>query len=211
MICNVIASGSKGNAVVLNSDILIDCGVPYKALKDVKDGFALVLLTHIHGDHFRPSTIKKLSFMRPSLRWACPEWLRDPLQSIGVRPEVIDTCGGKWLDYGKYKVRCEMIPHDVPNCCWHICGKTESAFYATDCASLDAIHAKDYSLYMVEANYVTAELEQRQARKLAEGVFSYESRAAASHLSREQAEEWISREATPGVSKVVYLHQHKEV
>ena len=27
---NIIASGSQGNAVILNDAVLIDCGVPYK-------------------------------------------------------------------------------------------------------------------------------------------------------------------------------------
>ena len=30
----IISTGSKGNAVVLNQFILIDCGVPFKALRD---------------------------------------------------------------------------------------------------------------------------------------------------------------------------------
>lgn len=216
MTCNVIASGSKGNAVVVRGDILIDCGVPYGALKEVQNDLHLVLLTHIHGDHFHPGTIAKLAYMRPALRWACPVWLEKHLVSIGVRPESIDVCDGEeWLLYNSAAVRCETIPHDVPNCAWHIYSSEmrsdlEKVFYATDCASLDAVHAPAYDLYMVEANYETEELEQRQARKIAAGEFSYEARAAAAHLSREQAEEWIEREAAPGKSQVIYLHKHTE-
>ena len=33
---NIIATGSKGNAVVINDVILIDCGVPFKLLEPVK-------------------------------------------------------------------------------------------------------------------------------------------------------------------------------
>lgn len=49
MDCEVIASGSKGNAVVLNKNILIDAGVSFKALKDVYKDLKIVLLTHIHS------------------------------------------------------------------------------------------------------------------------------------------------------------------
>ena len=49
MDCEVIASGSKGNAVVLNKHILIDAGVSFKALKDVYKDLKIVLLTHIHS------------------------------------------------------------------------------------------------------------------------------------------------------------------
>lgn len=33
----ILASGSKGNAVILNDEILIDCGITYKHLKDHLD------------------------------------------------------------------------------------------------------------------------------------------------------------------------------
>ena len=58
---NIIATGSTGNAVKIN-DILIDCGVSFKKLKDVYKHIKLVLLTHEHSDHFRPSTIRKSNF-----------------------------------------------------------------------------------------------------------------------------------------------------
>ena len=47
-----IATGSTGNAVVINDSILIDCGVPFKALEPVMKELKLVLLTQVHGDHF---------------------------------------------------------------------------------------------------------------------------------------------------------------
>ena len=46
---DVISTGSQGNAVVINREILIDIGVPLKSLKDVYKGLKLVLLTHIHS------------------------------------------------------------------------------------------------------------------------------------------------------------------
>ena len=58
---NIIATGSKGNAVKID-DILIDCGVSFKKLKDVYKHIRLVLLTHEHSDLFRPSTIGTSDF-----------------------------------------------------------------------------------------------------------------------------------------------------
>ena len=55
---NIISTGSKGNALVINKKILIDCGVTFAKLKDFYKSFQLVLLTHIHSDHFNKSTIK---------------------------------------------------------------------------------------------------------------------------------------------------------
>lgn len=44
---NIISTGSKGNAVVINDAILVDCGVPYKWVESVVPKLKLVLLTHI--------------------------------------------------------------------------------------------------------------------------------------------------------------------
>ena len=86
----VISTGSKGNAVVINN-ILIDCGVPFSAIKPIYRKINLVLLTHIHSDHFRPSTIKRLAAERPTLRFGCGEWLVKQLIDNDVSPRNIDV------------------------------------------------------------------------------------------------------------------------
>ena len=72
---NIIATGSKGNAVVIDQKILIDCGVSFKALSKVYRALKLVLLTHIHSDHFQPTTLRLLAENRPTLRFA-HVWIR---------------------------------------------------------------------------------------------------------------------------------------
>ena len=219
MICKVkvISTGSKGNAVLLNDEILIDCGVPFRELEPYCKGLKLVLLTHIHGDHFNPETIKRLHFLRPALRWCVPPWLIEPMGRIGVDRRVTDEgMAGHALFY--YLLSCpayvtyDPIPHDVPNCAWHIeFTNGERVFYATDCASLGDIEARGYDLYLIEANYGEEEIRERMRRKLEAGEFSYESRAIESHLSREQAHAWIAQNAAIGKSHVLSLHQHQDV
>ena len=46
---NIISTGSDGNATILEEFVLIDCGVPYKALEPYVPKLKLVLLTHIHS------------------------------------------------------------------------------------------------------------------------------------------------------------------
>ena len=224
MTCNVIATGSQGNAVVLDGTILLDCGVPFGALEEVCQDLSLVVLTHIHGDHFRPETIKRLAFLRPALRFLCPPWLHQPLSSLGIYERVIDVASTAYrLSYGRLggawrNIQFEMqpIPHDVPNCAWHIFADVggqlhrNEVFYATDCGSLDGVEARDYDLYLIEANYGEEEIQERMARKLAAGGYAYESRCMESHLSREQAEAWLAANAKEGWSKVLFLHQHRE-
>lgn len=46
---DVVSSGSKGNAVIINEFILIDCGVSFKALSEKYRNLKIVLLTHVHS------------------------------------------------------------------------------------------------------------------------------------------------------------------
>lgn len=45
----IVQTGSDGNAVIINDNILIDCGVPFKKLEPYAKQLRLVLLTHVHG------------------------------------------------------------------------------------------------------------------------------------------------------------------
>lgn len=213
MTFEIVASGSQGNAIVLNDEILIDCGVPFSALEQHYRGLRLVLLTHQHSDHFNPTTIKRLHYMRPGLRFAVPPWLYPLMCSLGVDADVTDLIkperGAFWRYGGSCFFSAEEIPHDVPNCCWKIWHNGERIFYATDCGSLDEIEAPDYDLYLIEANHTQAELAARLAEKEQRGEYAYERRAAEVHLSQEQALDWLAANATPR-SRYVFIHQHRE-
>lgn len=215
MTFDVIASGSSGNAVVINGEILIDCGVPFKALEGVKQDLKLVLLTHSHGDHFKPRTVRALHRERPALRWGCCEWMVGPLLEAGVDKRVIDIFGeGDTLCYWRL---CAVTPqpfiHDVPNCGYHITifhdKKDERLFYATDTATLDGVEAPGCDLYLIEANHRRDELEARAKAKRDAGEYAYEYRAAANHLSEEQALDWLYQQMGPK-SQYVFLHQHQD-
>ena len=212
MTYNIISTGSKGNAVVINDRILIDCGIPFKALEPVKKDLRLVLLTHIHSDHFNPRTARALSKERPALRWGCCEWMVGPLLEAGVdkrRIDVLDPAIPAFEMYGSLcSIRPVMLTHNVPNCGYHILSNGERLFYATDTGTLDGIEARCYDLYMVEANHTRADLEARMEAKRAAGEFSYEWAAAQNHLSKEQAEEWLYQQMGPN-SRYVFLHQHQ--
>lgn len=211
MTFEVIASGSTGNAVVINKNILIDCGVPFKALEGVKKDLKLVLLTHVHGDHFKPRTVRALHRERPALRFGCCEWMVAPLLEAGVDNRVIDVLTPGFCSI--YKALCTVMPegliHDVPNCGYHIWSGKDTLFYATDTATLDGVKAPGYDLYLIEANHTRDELEARAKAKREAGEYAYEYRAAANHLSEEQALDWLYQQMGPK-SQYVFLHQHKE-
>lgn len=207
---NIISSGSKGNAVVVNKDVMIDCGVPFKALQSVYRKLRLVLLTHCHCDHFNKSTIKRLAKERPSLRFGCREWMAGPLIECGVKHKNIDIFGDVEAVYHGMKVQTYQLFHDVPNCGYRIEFEDgQSLFYATDTNSLSHIEAKGCTLYMIEANYGEEEIQERIRRKEAAGEYIHEYSVLKNHLSREKAEKWIADNAGPE-SEYIFMHQHEE-
>lgn len=208
MTYNIIKTGSKGNAVVINDMILIDCGVPFKALSAVYKGLRLVLLTHSHVDHFKTATIKKLALERPTLRFACCDWLVNDLLSCGVDKKNIDVLGiGIIHNYKLFKVIPVKLYHNVPNCGYKIHFEGEKLFYATDTGSLEGIEAKSYDLYMVEANYTDEEIAERIKSKEENGEYIYEYEVMKNHLSKAKCDDFIYANIGQN-GEYVYLHEH---
>lgn len=207
----VISSGSKGNAVVIENTILIDCGVPFLAIREYHKSLQLILLTHIHSDHFNRPTIRKLARERPTLRFGSPPWLAEPLIKCGACKSKIDIwefdglkCGYRFGYVEPFK-----LIHNVPNCGYkiHLAGGGK-LLYATDTASMDGIKAKNYDLYLLESNHGQTEIVDRIRQKQATGEYAYERRAMHNHLSHEKAANWLYQNMGPR-SRYVYLHKHE--
>lgn len=204
----VLASGSSGNAVLVEGNILIDCGVTYKTLQPFLRSIEIVLLTHIHSDHFKKSTIKKLAKERPKLRFACGSWLRDKLVDCGVSPGNIDVLSmNKMYNYGSFKVSPFILYHDVDQCGWRVFTRNQKLFYATDTKTLEGIEAKNYDVYLVEANYEEDELKERIQKKQENGEFCYEFTVPDRHLSKKQADDFLFAQMGDK-SCYRYMHQH---
>ena len=204
----VIRTGSKGNAVVLDNSILIDCGVPFKSLLPYCRSLRLVLLTHIHSDHFNRATLRTLAWERPMLRFGAGPWLAAALAECMDRGQIDILMPGYGYDYGFCSVYPVRLSHDAPNCGYKLHFPGCKVFYATDTGTLSGIEAKGYDLYLVEANHGAEEIRQRIRDKKAEGLFPYERRAMENHLSVEQCNNFIYANIDPD-GEYVYLHAHQ--
>lgn len=211
----IISTGSKGNALLLENSILVDCGVSYRELKNER--FHIVFLTHEHGDHLRKSTLKQLAADRPLLRVACSSSLRSDVihdcEVSGRQVDIIDP--GKWYSYSygsQLRARSFDLVHDAKNVGWLFDLNGFRIFYATDTGTLEFARGggfKGLDYYFIEANYDEDDLKRRLEDRIASGEYAYEARVEKNHLSYEQAQRWLRIYAAPE-SKVIYLHGHEE-
>ena len=207
---NIIMTGSKGNAVIINKRILIDYGVSFKQIQPYLDDLRIVLSTHWHGDHFKASTARLINQTKPLIKFGCCVWMKERLLQAGVPDRQIDVyVPGVLYDYKIVGVIPFEVAHDAPNCGYKLFFDNEKVFYATDCGNLNGIVARGYDLYLIEANYEDEEIQARMDAKRAEGKYAYEQRSLKYHLSKKQCDDFIYRNAGPK-SEYVYLHCHED-
>lgn len=127
-----------------------------------------------------------------------------------VSPRKIDIIpDDTWMNYESLGVKVKQQPtlHDVPNCCWHLDMSGYRIFYATDMSSLEGIEAKNYDLYLIEANRESDDLDEAIRRKLNNGEFAYELRVRGTHFMTEQAKQFLA-DNMGEKSQYCFLHQH---
>jgi len=200
---NVIATGSTGNAILYHGRILIDCGVPFSKIEPYLYDIDLILLTHIHGDHFNLATLKKIAFERPSLRFGCGEWMVQHLD--GLKNVDVYNQGGLY-DYGDFEISPIKLYHDVENFGYRIFKGDHKTIHCTDTAHLEGISAKNYDLFAVEFNYNEDTINESIARSEAKGEFSHQRGSINSHLSEQQARDFIFKNKGE-VCEILRLHE----
>lgn len=206
----ILSTGSTGNATVVNEFLLIDCGVPLKPLKKHIKALKLVLVTHIHSDHFKKTTIKSLAKNRPTLRFAGGPFLSDAFMNAGVDTSHIDVLmPDVEYDYGICRIIPVELSHNVPCYGYKVHFKNgQKLFYATDTNNLNGIRAKNYDLFLIEANYEDEEIEKRIQDKKANGEYAYEYDVLKNHLSKKKCDEFIAANSH-SESRYVYMHAHE--
>ena len=212
MTYEIIGTGSKGNAIVVNDYLLLDCGLSYKKIEKYLDKIKIIFISHKHSDHLNRATIRKISYEYPSIMFIVGNPLVAELMLCNVKSNRIITLPlEKWYDIGIFKVRLDYLIHDTPNDCIHIEFKDGTKlFYATDTTSLNHIEAKNYDIYFVEANYDTdEELEKRIKEAKEKGEFTYLERVKYTHLSALDALNWYDKNKGEN-SNVVFIHQHQK-
>lgn len=197
MFYEIISSGSKGNCVIIN-DVMVDCGVPFNRINDYLYDVKYLLLTHIHGDHVRPATIKSIKKLFPKITIIGNYEVH---QSFGVDEIANEGFPIQTEDYEFLPFECE---HDVVThgFTWEF--EDKSIIYATDTATME--HAPDdkFDYLFLESNHDEYKLEQ--AMNQVKGNYNpYLS--GKRHLSTQQAKTFYYTHRKNRDSEFIELHK----
>lgn len=161
-------------------------------------------------DHLNKVTIKRIAYEKPTIKFVVgSKDLIDMLLECGIKSSnIFPLVSNKWYELGIIKIKLERVEHDVPN---HLCKfkiKDKKGIYIVDCNSVDNVAAKDYDLYLIEANYMEDVLEQHKKEIDENNNFDYLYRVEKVHLSLEQANSFLIENM--GKNSVYdYIHKSK--
>jgi len=193
----IISSGSKGNCVIIN-DVMVDCGVPFKKIHDHLYDVKYLLLTHIHSDHIRPTTLSNIKKLFPRITIIGNHEVH---QMFNV--DVICNAGYEMTIKDQSFLPFECI-HDALTYgfVWEFEGK--KILYATDTANMDNAPKGPYDYLFLESNHDEKKLEQVAGQNRG-GYNPYLS--GKRHLSTQQARAFYFLNRRDKDSEFVELHR----
>lgn len=205
-----LASGSKGNATVVEHDgaaILIDCGVCLKTLRGYE--IDAVLVTHSHGDHV--DGLKTLLRHRDIPVYANVMTAETLVHEYGVADSSF-VCfeNGQPFDIGRFAIQPFSIPHDTSDPVgFLVSAGGVTYFHGTDIGTpLDSVGLK-----LAEADVATLEsnhdpvLLRRSGRPP-----SLIQRIAGprGHLSNDDSADLVRRFASPRLRRLALAHLSRD-
>lgn len=205
---NIIGSSSKGNCIIVEDILMLDVGVSYSKIKKYLSKVKLIFESHVHQDHLLPSTIKKIAYNFPTIKFLTgSEVVVEKLVECGVNKKNIYILkSGHKYDLGLLKVKLEELYHDTPNYALKCEINNKKMIYIVDTANVDNIEAKNYDLYLIENNYREDILKKHIEECEDENMMYYLSRVSRTHLSDEQCNSFLIENM--GTNSVYeYIHQ----
>ncbi|MCS5347889.1 MBL fold metallo-hydrolase [Staphylococcus aureus] len=194
----IIASGSKGNTVAIN-DVMVDCGIAFKRMKNYLYDIKYLLITHIHSDHVKPSTLKRIKKEFPHITVISN-------YEVAQYYEVdIIINAGYPMDIGDYTFEAFECIHDVVTYgyVWRFEGN--EIIYATDTSSLEHAPKKQYDYLFLESNYDITKLEMVRGKTKTYGYDPYAS--GLRHLSTKDCKTFYYMYRRNRDSELIELHK----
>ncbi|HTY08326.1 MAG TPA: MBL fold metallo-hydrolase [Candidatus Edwardsbacteria bacterium] len=206
----MLSSGSSGNCILLwrgKDALLVDCGIGPRSLAPYLERAALefadldgALLTHVHGDHLRAATVKKL--MRENVPLHCHQKIVRHLSlscdqaAAAIRPKLLRPFGDRMFSVGAFRVKPFEVPHDAPGGCFgyslyaRVGSGIKKVSIATDIGECDQALVRrfaDSDVVIIESNYDERLLD------LTNRPQDLKDRIRRVHLSNDQCAEFVNQ------------------
>ena len=194
---NIISTGSKGNCVIINN-VMVDCGVPFKNVKEYLYDVKYLLLTHIHTDHIRETTLNNIKKMFPRIHIIGNYQVHQHfnVHTIANANYPIETD-----DYIFTPFECV---HDVVTYGYTWEHEGLKIIYATDTSTLEHAPKEKYDYFFIESNH-----DENKIELLRKGIINvgYNAYAGAKrHLSSQKAKSFFYSNRRDANSKLIELH-----
>lgn len=197
----IIESGSRGNAVFVE-DMLFDVGVGFGKLKERLYSTKYIFITHIHSDHLRLSTARKIQKQFPRIQW---------IGNWEVAEEIpLDYMVGDATKIQLKDREIESFPcvHDVVTHGFVVKFDGLSMIYATDTAGLEYAPKGPFDYLFIESNHCEEKVER--VRGQARSLYDYDAYAGAKrHLSTQKSKAFYYMYRKGPESEWIELHKSK--
>ena len=195
---HIIGTGSSGNAVRIEN-IMFDCGVPFKHMKEDLYKVDTLLITHSHSDHIKPATLDRIRKEFPGITVFGNA-------DVAYQYDVDMVVGSKPFSLRK---RRKVIPfdgvHDVPVTGYIVQMKGLNILYMTDTARVNPPSDLLLDYIFLESNFDERKLRQEAKRYKKHGYDPYLS--VTRHLSTQKCKEFYYTHRRNEESKLIELHQ----
>lgn len=175
----IIGTGSKGNAVRIGN-VMVDCGMPYKKMKDELYKVDALLITHTHTDHLNVSTFQKIREEFPRIKVFANYEVADKVhvdKIICKKPVSVRR--------GNVTIYPCIGEHDVLVSYFFIDFDGFLVFYATDTCKVENQTGRKVDLFLIECNYDEAKLKAIGSSYIKKGYDPFFN--SYRHLSFQQA------------------------
>lgn len=197
----VIASGSSGNAVRIEN-LMIDCGIPYKHLKDELYKCKYLFITHKHTDHLMIATYKKIRKEFPRVKVYANYDVANHLQQKGLTVDVITGIKDFQLS-PDLNIETFEVPHNVYVQGFTMKYKDINVIYVTDSAGTKTWRKGKYDYLFIESNHDDEKLSQACAGRYADRTYKNSKR----HTSTLESKAFYFMNRKSDKSKYIELHK----
>lgn len=195
---HIIGSGSTGNAVRIGK-VMIDCGMPYKDMKEDLYKCDTLLITHIHTDHLKKQTFLSILSDFPRIKtFANPTVAYQTYINEVISTSPFRTPSG--LVITPYEGRHDT---EVTYFTWEQDG--QNIIYATDTNFVENPNGIKFDYLFLESNYDEQKLNEIAKQYARKGYDPWVS--SHRHLSTQQSKAFYYMNRRDKDSKWIELHK----